>query len=103
MMLLAGGSLMAQSQVTVNATPVAGEKNAYTLAISPYNSTMENALTELKGGSGNRGMFTTVTPNASAQTVKVVLSDAKMTEENLEVYLKGYLDYKAKGAPASGR
>ena len=93
LVFLAGsGALMAQSAVTVNATPVNGEKNTYTLAIAPYSAGMETALNDLKGGS--RSMFTSVEANATAQTVKVVVSDARMTEENLEIYLKGYLNSK---------
>ena len=49
LVFLAGsGALMAQSAVTVNATPVNGEKNTYTLAIAPYSAGMETALNDLK-------------------------------------------------------
>jgi hypothetical protein len=90
--LAGSGALMAQ--VSVNATPVKGETNTYSLAVVPYSSSVETALNDLKGGS--RSMFTKVEANATAQTIKVVVSDARMTEENLEIYLKGYLDSKTR-------
>jgi hypothetical protein len=94
--LAGSGALMAQSTTTVDATPVAGTKNTYSLSITPYSAATETALNELKGGGTSRSMFTTVEPNAAAHTVKVVVSDARMTEQNLEIYLKGYLDSKTR-------